>query len=333
MTNPLVTIIIPTFNRANLIGETLDSILLQTYQHWECIIVDDGSTDNTEEVLQEYLKTDSRFQYHHRPIDKIKGGNSCRNYGFERSIGKYIKWFDSDDIMHPELLEKQVQVLEDNKDLDFCACLSKMFITRIEDSSEVFCPENISGNNAIFNFIIGKLYFLTPSTLWKREILIDKELFDETLFRSQEADFNFRRLTEGNKFCYLEEILFYFRRGHKSIESDSLGNPVSLQSQFDYFQKIFNYLNSDNNFLENIKIKQLKKYVTYRQLYFFYEIRLLSSYKKSVNNFRIILKNLLGVKYNFFSSFRIFVGILMILFFRKGYGLIHIKEFDIRSKL
>ena len=67
MKQALISIIIPTFNRAHLIGETLDSVLAQTYPNWECIIVDDGSTDTTDEVVGEYVKKDSRFLYHHRP--------------------------------------------------------------------------------------------------------------------------------------------------------------------------------------------------------------------------------------------------------------------------
>ncbi len=62
MNNPLVSIIIPTYNRAHLIHETLDSVLAQTYTNWECIVVDDGSSDNTEEVLESYINKDFRFQ-------------------------------------------------------------------------------------------------------------------------------------------------------------------------------------------------------------------------------------------------------------------------------
>ena len=105
MHNPLISIIIPTFNRAHYIQETLDSILNQTYINWECIIIDDGSEDNTQEVLAKYLKKDVRFQFHIRPENRPKGANSCRNYGFELSKGDLIKWFDSDDIMLPNHIE------------------------------------------------------------------------------------------------------------------------------------------------------------------------------------------------------------------------------------
>ena len=77
---PLVSIIIPTYNRAHLIGETLDSVLAQTYQNWECIIVDDGSSDNTDEVIGAYVEKDSRFKYYHRSDkDLPKEPSASRN--------------------------------------------------------------------------------------------------------------------------------------------------------------------------------------------------------------------------------------------------------------
>jgi len=105
---PLVSIIIPTYNRAGIIGETLESIIKQSFSDWECIIVDDGSTDSTEAVVKEYTEKDSRFKYYRRPHEIIKGANSCRNYGFKKSAGKYINWFDSDDLYLPTALNTAV---------------------------------------------------------------------------------------------------------------------------------------------------------------------------------------------------------------------------------
>jgi glycosyltransferase involved in cell wall biosynthesis len=102
---PLISIIIPTFNRAHIIGETLDSIIAQSYTDWECIIVDDGSTDDTEVVIAEYINNDSRFKFYKRPKHREKGPNSCRNFGFEKSKGHLIHWFDSDDLLFNNALE------------------------------------------------------------------------------------------------------------------------------------------------------------------------------------------------------------------------------------
>ena len=105
----LVSIIIPIFNRAHLIKETLNSILNQSYTNWECILVDDGSTDKTKETILKYCQNDSRISYFERPQQMLKGANSCRNYGFENSKGYYIQWFDSDDLMHYDKLKLQVE--------------------------------------------------------------------------------------------------------------------------------------------------------------------------------------------------------------------------------
>ena len=109
MLQPLVSIIIPTYNRANLILETLNSVKLQSYQNWECIIVDDGSTDTSEEVITAFCRMDERFKYYKRPENKPKGANSCRNLGFEYSKGDLINWFDSDDVMFEDFLEKKIK--------------------------------------------------------------------------------------------------------------------------------------------------------------------------------------------------------------------------------
>ena len=84
----LISIIIPTYNRSHLLGETLDSVLIQTYRNWECIVVDDGSTDYTPELMEFYIRKDSRFSFYRRPEEKAKGANACRNYGFEKSRRK-----------------------------------------------------------------------------------------------------------------------------------------------------------------------------------------------------------------------------------------------------
>ena len=76
----MVSIIMPIYNRAHLIIETLNSIKKQTYQNWECLIIDDGSTDNTSEVVINYAAQDTRFKFYTRPETSVKGPSSCRNY-------------------------------------------------------------------------------------------------------------------------------------------------------------------------------------------------------------------------------------------------------------
>ena len=122
--NPLVSIIIANYNRAHLIEETLDSIKNQSYTFFECIIVDDGSTDNSVNVVQNWIQGDERFQFFKRPKSIRKGANACRNWGFkEKSKGDLIKFFDSDDIMLKDHIKISVeQIIEEELDFVVVDC-------------------------------------------------------------------------------------------------------------------------------------------------------------------------------------------------------------------
>jgi glycosyltransferase involved in cell wall biosynthesis len=111
LTVPKIGIIIPVFNRENLLAYTLDSIISQSFKDWECILVDDHSTDGSFEVMEMYQKKDPRFKAYKRPNELKKGANASRNFGFTKSIAATIKWFDSDDIMLPDHLNMAYQTL------------------------------------------------------------------------------------------------------------------------------------------------------------------------------------------------------------------------------
>lgn len=103
---PVVSIIVPAYNSQEFISQTLDSILQQTYSNWECIIVDDGSTDRTAEIVKEYCLKDNRFQYYYQ---QNKGPSFARNNGIANSVGEFILPVDSDDIIDQRYLEKAVE--------------------------------------------------------------------------------------------------------------------------------------------------------------------------------------------------------------------------------
>ncbi len=106
MKNPLISVIVPCYNQAQFLSETLQSVLKQTYSHWECIIVNDGSPDNTEEIAKIYCEKDNRFKY----IYKENGGlSSARNAGINIATGDFIQFLDSDDIILPQKFEVQLK--------------------------------------------------------------------------------------------------------------------------------------------------------------------------------------------------------------------------------
>ena len=112
---PLISVVIPAYNAEQFLDETLESVLSQTYENWECIIVNDGSTDNTESVAKKWCEKDSRF----RLTNKENGGlSSARNWGIKESKAEYIAFLDADDILTSDSLEVRINVLiEQNVDL------------------------------------------------------------------------------------------------------------------------------------------------------------------------------------------------------------------------
>lgn len=108
--DPFFSIVIPTYNRATLIGKTLESILAQTYPHYEVLIIDDGSTDDTASQVKEYLS--DRIRYYKKEHEER---SSARNFGTGLAKGDYINWFDSDDLMLPGHLEELARIVREEK--------------------------------------------------------------------------------------------------------------------------------------------------------------------------------------------------------------------------
>ena len=107
MSEKLVSIITPTYNCAKFIARTIDSVQAQTYKNWEMIIVDDRSTDNTKEIVEEYMKNDSRIKYH--LLEENSGAAVARTTAMQLANGSYMAFLDSDDIWMSEKLERQIR--------------------------------------------------------------------------------------------------------------------------------------------------------------------------------------------------------------------------------
>ncbi|EGV44322.1 glycosyltransferase family 2 protein [Bizionia argentinensis JUB59] len=237
---PLVSIIIPTYNRAHLIGETLDSVLAQTYTNWECIVVDDGSTDETDALMKTYCDKDARFQYHHRPIDRLSGGNAARNYGFELSKGAYVNWFDSDDIMCENKLQSQLDALI-TSDYNFSVCQTLVFEREITNILGLR-HEHIVSKQPLLDFIKGNIVFLTPSVLFKRVFLIKNNLsFDEDLKAAQDWEYFAKVLFYNQEYHTTDEPLVKIRRHFTSI-SHNKNNELRIWHYYLAREKLFLFL-------------------------------------------------------------------------------------------
>jgi len=254
LNTPLVSIIISTYNRAHLIGETLDSVLAQSYTHWECIVVDDGSTDTTQKLIVKYCEKDSRFQYHQRPKDRLKGANACRNYGFELCQGDYVQWFDSDDILHQHLLEYKIEAFE-STNLDGVISKTKMFQNNI---SNICGKENRTKltKNTLEDFLQQKLMWYLPDVLWKRDFLAGKKLFDEQLLAGQDRDFHARMLLKKPSLKILDRYLVYYRKHENSITKkiNNTRNERLRRSHLVSLAKLIKLLKNENLLSYNLRI-------------------------------------------------------------------------------
>lgn len=119
-----VSIIVPCFRQADYLPEALDSVLAQTYQNWECVIVNDGSPDNTEEVVKRYLLQDPRFKYIKQ---QNRGPAVARNVGIENSCGEFILPLDADDLIASSYLERAVKVFAQNANTKLVYCKAVKF--------------------------------------------------------------------------------------------------------------------------------------------------------------------------------------------------------------
>lgn len=203
---PTVSIIIPVFNRANLITKTLDSVLAQTYTNWECLIIDDGSTDHTAQVVQAYIDKDSRFKYVLRSDKHLPGGNGARNYGLKISRGTYVNFLDSDDVLLPEKLEHQLALLESHN-ANYCICQTE-WIDVTKNLSLGLRSKSISSFNRFEDYICYQIFWSTGAPLWKKEFIMTHKLqFDETLKQSQEYDFHIKALAIDDNYIPTAKVL------------------------------------------------------------------------------------------------------------------------------
>lgn len=285
MKQSLISIIIPNYNRVHLIGATLDSIILQTYTNWECIVIDDGSTDGSFDEVTTYALRDSRIKQFKRPSTYTKGACSCRNYGFKLSTGTFINWFDSDDLMKSDKLEKQLKKFE-NKTLNLVVCQTQFFEGNIGDLKQFWNSSFTSIFDPLTDFITFRLAWSTNAPLWRRSFLENKNLFNESLSSSQDWEFHSRILTNISRMEVLSETLVFNRlhEGRIGLNSVLARSKTRLNSRM----FIFDFLHE-----RNMLNKELKKYFRsffMNQLKFISEKgvnwELLNSIKSNTNSIR-----------------------------------------------
>lgn len=285
--NTLISIIIPNYNREYLIAESLESIIAQTYQNWECIVVDDHSTDKSWEVVDGFCKKDKRFVQVRRPNNLSKGACSCRNYGFEMSKGSYISWFDSDDIMLPAKLEKQLRLAEIEKS-DLVICQTRFFETDVSNLKHFWNANFAPKHDPLTDYITFRLAWSTNAPLWKKTFLESKDLFNINLTSSQDWEFHARMLSCDPKFSVVNKTLVFNRMHLKRIgvSENNNRNKIRFDSRLLVFDELMKkkFFNKEiKNYFRAFFMNQLK-YVVENENYL--ELKLIPAIKWCTNSYK-----------------------------------------------
>lgn len=251
---PRISIVIPCYNGAKFIRETLDCLQNQTINDWECIIVNDGSTDNSLEILKEYAEKDPRYKY----IEKENGGPAiARNTAIAASSGKYILPLDADDLIAPFYAEKAIDYLETHSNCKVVYGIADFFgdLTGEWVLSE-YSYEKELWRNAIY-----------CSAVYRRTDYDRTKGYNPNMrFGNEDWDFWLSLLSENDEVYKIPEKVFFYRKHGVSHSTDLFDNVKASNTQMvlnhidrytPYFHELFTLRNM-NEYKENELNKLLK---------------------------------------------------------------------------
>lgn len=216
--NPTVSVIIPTYNRSKMLFRAIQSVLNQTYQDYEVIVVDDGSTDNTEKVIRDLQEKDDRIRYVKH--EKNKGGAAARNTGIREASVKYIAFLDSDDEWVPEKLQKQINLIEhSSKQTGVVYSYYKSYY--LDGTTRIWTPK-LTNFEEVKNQILSEREIMPDpqAVMIKRECFNKVGCLDEDFPVMHFAGF-WIRLCEHYEFACLPEVHALLYQQEDSIS----GNP------------------------------------------------------------------------------------------------------------
>ncbi|HEX6624955.1 MAG TPA: glycosyltransferase [Pyrinomonadaceae bacterium] len=208
---PLVSVVVPTYNYGRFIGETLDSLRAQTYPDWECVVVDDGSTDDTEEIVARVAAADPRVRYLRQ---RNRRQAVAKNKGLADARGVYVQFLDADDLLEPRKFERQVEYLERHPEVDlvygdmlyFDADDPSRRTRRLEaEAGGAWMPEVSGRGSEVLVPLLRNNIMVINSPLLRRGVVADVGPFDERLPPVEDWDYWIRCAIAGKRFRFVEQ--------------------------------------------------------------------------------------------------------------------------------
>lgn len=259
--NQLVSIIIPFYNAEKFIDTTIESILNQSYENLEVLLINDGSTDSSKAVASKYIASDNRIKVY----DKENGGPSAaRNYGLEKVTGDYIMFIDSDDYVEPNMVKIMVNLMQDDSQMGMCGyniIRDKKIITKRVpkpcwcSQNELFENYGILFEQAFIQYLWNKIYVV--------ELIKENNIrFDESIRLGEDIIFNLEYLRNVGHISIIDKALYsYIKYNDESITKKY--NPNLYKTWNHIFTKIKNVLSEFNAYninlttIEDLYLKRL----------------------------------------------------------------------------
>lgn len=299
---PTVSVVIPTHNRSNYLKRAIDSVLGQSFQDFELIIVDDNSDDDTEDVVHSY--SDKRIKYL-KNTKNLKATKS-RNIGICNAKGKYIALLDDDDYWYPHKLEKQIdKIFQSNKNLGF---VYSGFSIVLQKNNTIFMNIYPQKKGKVFKDIINFNILGSPTPLIRKDLLLRAGLFDNSFKSAQDWDL-WIRLSMLTEFDYVDEILACYVIHENQISTGLLNkiesismiinkykyyyekDPYALASQYKKMAALYMVTN-------RVKDSQIYAYKAYVQSLFRYDTFAHLLFSLSPKFYKYYIKNKLCTYYN-----------------------------------
>ncbi len=304
--NKMVSVIMPNYNGEKFISDAISSVLNQTYSEYEVIVVDDGSTDNSINIIKKFVC--DKVKLYRRGEYYPKGANACRNIGIQKSRGEYVVFLDSDDLLSECCLENRVKIMNANSNINFAVFNSKKFW---EDKDKGVVFTRLSGFDPIRHFMCTDNLWQTSSVIWKKSFLLDIGGFNLNYQRLQDPEMMMRALLKtGNDYRLFadSEADTYYRRPPK------LGKFKMSRSYYANLQFVNDFYNEDNiNYIDGFNTS----FMFYLVLKMHYQYAESDEDKK---NFFSAVQKL--IKYNSSLKNNIFLKIAkndaLFKFFRRG---------------
>ena len=257
--NDLVSILIPNYNKASFLRATLSSILTQTYSNWECIIIDDHSTDESWGILEDFAKIDCRFRIQKRPNQLLKGGNVCRNFAYANASGKFVVFFDSDDLLYPNALHERVNAIS-NSDYDFCVSNGVLWNGKDINGRLISSWAQGDAMNAFINF---EPLWLTQGVIIRKDFIEKNTItWDERVPFYQDVLYNLKLVILSKNYGITQEVdwIWYVS------SNTSLGTKTKAVN---YYSDNYNFISSFYDCIMKIKNCHLQlKHFCFSRIHF-----------------------------------------------------------------